>query len=292
MFPPHPPCFVHLGKHGDLMIMMPGWRQMFLETRVKPVVLCSHQFSETLDGISYIEPWVETLEWYGDITRAKHMALKKYGWCIIPKWWDDPEHIIVRRPWDELVNLDSHGRQIAVPAFQWDSYMLAQWRAAGFKDSEMGRWPLVFDRRSPEREQALVSRFRWHKPVILFNLSGNSSKFPFSPEVQRVLYAHRDQFSIVDVSEIHCHRIYDLLGLFERAAMLVTADTSTLHLASACKIPLVAFIADGGGGSIVNGNAVMKCRYSAVPHRLGELQKVLASLAGWGNVAHTESITL
>lgn len=276
------------------MILMPGWRQIYLETGLKPVVLCSHQFGDTLDGVSYIEPWIENLEWYGDIAKAKKMAEKRYGWCIVPKWWDDPTHIPVVRKWDEVVNLDSHGRHIIVPAYQWDSYMMAQWRSAGFKDSEMGKWPLVFDRRDSIREELLIGNWNWtsSKPTVLMNLSGNSSRFPFRPEVEKEIYAIRKHANVIDISGVKAFRVYDMLGLFERSSLLITADTSTLHLASACKIPMVAYIADGGGGSVVNGNTLLKTRYSNAINGIRDLKNILANPLQWGNVSRIESLSL
>ena len=38
LLPPEPPCFVHLGKFGDLMILFPGLKWLYDQNGVKPVV--------------------------------------------------------------------------------------------------------------------------------------------------------------------------------------------------------------------------------------------------------------
>ncbi len=50
---------------------------------------------------------------------------------------------------------------------------------------------------------------------------------------------------VVDVSDVRAHRIYDLLGLFERAAVLVAGDSAPLHLAHAVpSLPVVMLTQD------------------------------------------------
>lgn len=264
MAPSKPPCFVQLGRFGDLMILMPGWKKFYDTTGIKPVVLTSQHYGTILNGVSYVESWIEPLHWLKDVGKAREMATEKYGSCIVPKWWDDPHAMSPNAP-----GIDK----------RWDSYMLAQWRNAGFDPNAIGQWPLVFDQRNPERETALVkSHLPSTRRILLMNLVGQSSPLPSMNLVFRLLFAQRLRFAVLDLSKIRAARIYDLLALFERAVLLVTCDTSTLHLASACNVPMIALVANGGGGSIVNGNAILKLRYHEIPNKLHLIDKVLREL--------------
>ena len=82
------------------------------------------------------------------------------------------------------------------------------------------------------------------------NLAATSYPFPHQMEVKHALLAAatKHDFSVLDLTEDYLEggafrgeRIYDLLGLFDKAACLVTADTATLHLAAASSVPVVAF---------------------------------------------------
>jgi len=84
--------------------------------------------------------------------------------------------------------------------------------------------------------------------------------------------------NFVDIGRIKAHRIYDLLGLYDRALCVITGDTSTLHLASCSRVPLIALLADGGAGSIVKGNEVLRLRYHEVGSRRQEIRTAIEKL--------------
>ena len=276
--PTHAPCYIQLGKFGDLMILLVGMKHLFDETGQKPVVLTSQEYGSILEGVTYVQPWIEPLHWIQDLGRARHLAEYKYGWGIVGKWWDDPSH-----PPPPPVNgsqvttLMFGGRRLQIPAAEWDSYQLSQWRAFGFQTQQMVDWPLVFDRRNRMREDELRKRvFRTTKKKLLINLvGGGSSRFGFDSEIHNIVARFRPDFEIVDLARVRAARIFDLLGLFESATGLITVDTSTLHLAGACKVPYVAYIANGGGGSIPKGNCQLGIRYENTIKQLRDLKEQL-----------------
>lgn len=280
MLPKYPPCYVQLGKFGDIMILLVAMKHVHDECGYRPVVLTSQEYGSILEGVSYVQPWLEPLHWVNDVGRARRLAELRYGWSVVPKWWDDPGHLpppVVNG--DPVATLKIGNRTMEVPAAQWDSYQLSQWRAMGFQSKDMLEWPLVFDRRHRMRELDLVKRvFRTSKKKLLFNLfGGGSSPFGFDPEVMREIYRYGPHFEIVNLAAVRANRIFDLLGLFDRSAGLITSDTSTLHLAGACEIPYVAYVANGGGGSIPKGNCQLAIRYGETVNRLGELRQWIES---------------
>jgi hypothetical protein len=169
-----------------------------------------------------------------------------------------------------------------------DGHNASRLVALGYTRQTMLRTPLVLDRRSPEREAELAAPYlRSSRPLLLVNLKSPSSPFTFLPEVVERLLKLASRFTFVDLSAIRCHRVYDLCGLMERSAGLVTVDTSSAHLVSATKLPYAMFRADGWRGSTPRGNCVWSCRYAEAMDRLEELIYVITSWAGGPPVAAT-----
>jgi len=271
-------CYVQLGKHGDLIILMPGWLKEFQKTGERPIVMVSREFASTLDGISYVRKWVVDLHWYGDCGEARKLAEKEFGIenVIFPKWWDDPTFTPPEIRHD-AVSLIIHGKRMKIEKDEWFSYMASSWKYAGFPLSEMLE-PVVFDRRRPGIEFALRKMyFKTNKPKLFVCLNtGGSSPFGYVPEVQKIIYSFKDEFEIIDLMNIRAECIFDLLGLFDHpSSCLITTDTATLHLAGACKIPYLGYMSNGGGGSIPRGNCITQIRYADTITRINDLEMFL-----------------
>jgi hypothetical protein len=248
---------------------------------VKPVIVVCEEFASILDGVSYVEPFVVYgIPWTTGVRRAKAAATAYYDKVYVPKWWDcsgmEPPPPPQNEPYTEL---DIRGRKIIVSQSEWDSYQYSQWKACGFTRQQLLDWPLVFDQRDATRERQLVHHHLHPKlPNVLYNFTGISNPMGFEPEVVREMQKLRGKVNMVDVGRIRAHRIYDLLGIFDKALCLISGDTSTLHLASASKVPLIALLADGGAGSIVKGNEVLRLRYSQVRDNVHKMSETIAKL--------------
>lgn len=272
-------CFVHLGKFGDLMIMLPAFKAVADELGHPPICLVSTEFASIFDGVSYVKPWAFALHWWKGVGQARKAA-EGYGLSpIVVKWWDEPG---AKPPGtingSETIKLTIHGNPVRIAASEWDSYQASQWRYAGFTMQQMIDWPLVFDRRDLQRESLLrAAHFKTSFPKLLVNLPrGGTSPFPSA--LQAYGFISRKDFEVVNLSNVRATRIYDLLGLYDHAAGLITSDTATLHLAAASKVPYIAFINDGGAGSIPKGNCICSIRYKDFQKKLGLYMDALRCL--------------
>lgn len=176
------------------------------------------------------------------------------------------------------------------PSFAQDS-----WAAAG----KVGRWnknlPLVFDRRNQEREHALATQYLHSgKRNILLATESKSSPFRYSRLLVEILaLTTRDWGNIIRLSEISAARIYDLLGLFEKAFCLITVDSAPLHLARAVpSLPVLALCNDFP--ALWNGSPWMPqhhwyCRYNDFPNRAVEMIDHLNALREESNPKATEA---
>lgn len=274
-------CNITLGKSGDAMIMLPAMKAIYDATGIKPGFVIAEEFAGVLSGVSYVDPWPVRLVWWKESDKAVAMAKTKYSTVIVGKWWDCVGAKPPLKRGEATTTLKFQGRDIVVSVSDWESYQLAQWEFSGFTRQQMMDWPLVFDRRDGVREEFMRRQwFKTKRPKLLYNLSsqaGNTSPFPYLPEV--FPWLQKTFFELVDLSQIRAHRIYDLLGLYDHAALLVTADTATLHMASASKIPYIAFVNDGGSGSIPKGNCILSVRYSQVIKSESIIRSTLQNLA-------------
>jgi ADP-heptose:LPS heptosyltransferase len=82
----------------------------------------------------------------------------------------------------------------------------------------------------------------------------------------------------VDIGHVSAHRIFDLLGLYDRAAGLITADTATAHLAVGSKVPAIWFTIPDWRGSVPRGNCVWHCTYAEI---LGKIEEIMAVVESW-----------
>jgi hypothetical protein len=123
---------------------------------------------------------------------------------------------------------------------------------------------------------------RQGKPLLLVNFSGHSSPFAWVPEVMRAVNQFQQQFNIVDIGRLKAQRIYDLLGLFDAAAGLITIDTATLHLAAGSAVPYIAYTRADWSSSVPKGNCVLEIKYrdEEVKGRMGEVVRVLEHVGG------------
>lgn len=263
------------------MIMLPAMLHIFQTTGIKPVMMVCSEFAGTLEGCSYVTAWpVDGFSWHSDVKTAKAIADYWYDKVVVPKWWDCPGLGPPPPRNDEVpVVLNHQGRRMVVSATEWESYQVSQWKAAGFTRQQLIEWPLVFDNRNLSRELALASRVsHWKRPVVLYNFSGVSNPMGFEPEVLNVLRSMNGRVDLVDLRNVRAERLYDLLGLYDRALCVITGDTSTLHLAAASNVPTIALLANGGAGSIARGNIKLKLRYFEVSARVGEIKSAVEQL--------------
>lgn len=125
------------------------------------------------------------------------------------------------------------------------SFNKTAWTNCGMEAAfdDLYNYPLVFDRRDPDRESMLCRRtLKGNKPVILLSLAcGKSSPFNahqvFTDSIVRKWVR---SFEIIDLCKVRAARIYDTLGLMDRAALLITCDSAPLHLAAASpQLPVI-----------------------------------------------------
>jgi len=269
--------FCIAGRYGDILIAMPALRHIYETTGEKPKVLTSSKFGNVFDGVSYVDCEVvqnDLGEENGDLLNRAVAGDYK-----ILRWW------MCGSADKDLPMGDSEvtfrGKSWALNFSIWPNYHTSIWARTGVPIELMKHLPLVFDKRDSEREQRLVNsvqkKNKKNLPVLLYNFSGHSSPFAAAPEVMEEIHRWSGKFHLVDISSFKCERIYDLLGLFDVSKILITIDTSTLHLSSASKVKTIAYLNHGWASSVPSGNVIFKIRYKNAIKCLPSLSAFISS---------------
>jgi hypothetical protein len=220
-------------------------------------VVVAHEYANVFEGVSYVRPIIVKQNWWHGIPVAVQLC---------------------RNMGIEPVVTQCFGREWGIELARWSNYTHSMW-------DRVGQWqhyktsPPLFDRRNETREARLAKQHMTGKPALLMNFAGVSSPFPEFQSVSAAIRAAcANRCSVVDLSLIHAYRIYDLLGLYDRALGLVTSDTATLHLAAASDIPYIAFTVDGWTTSVPKGNVKLEIKYSQARQRMPEFLNVLKKM--------------
>ncbi len=268
--------YVICGKAGDLLSQLPILYRDFQQTGLKPKALVANEFSKVLDGCSYIEPIIFDGS-YLDLEGAVKLA-----------------HSLS----DDVIVTSIHGTKEALAKHTYSqaystgavtsNFQLEQWNLAGRAAEFYDNLPLVFDRRSPDREKRLLDTngiLKMRKPLILLALGGRTAGFAHAELLRDYVHAKFDKsHRVIDLPMTEDGHCYDLLAIYERAALLITTDSMPLHLAWACRsLPVFALTNDRdskGNHSLWHGspwrpNHLWYCRYSDWPARAVEMMQAV-----------------
>lgn len=243
--------YIALGRNGDVLAALP-----IVQHDPGSVLMVSLEYAPLLDGTS--TPYIL---WDDDWRRVR------------------AAHASVRRGYPRIVVLQQYSTDGWPVAHATDSFVREMYRVAG--KLAVFPLPLRFDRRSPEREAALLPSAT-DKPIILVATHGLSSPFPHGDELLATLERALPSALVIDLDVVRGERLYDLLGLMERALCLITIDSAFLHLAQAVpSLSVIALIADKPTlwhGSPAYAGQRLRIRYGDYPKRKDDLLSTVASL--------------
>lgn len=255
-----PMSFFQMGRYGDLLMLLPAFKYWADQSGMPVNVWAATEFGHTLEGASYVTPRLIPLHWSMQAGAALSIA---------------------RQHSPDVICCMLHGTGLHCPPDNFKSYSLTMWNRCDLMDKYDELLPVI-DRRNKYREAALLGKFKTSdKPLLLVNFKGLTSPMGSWVNIAAELCKLSDRCELVNLNACNAHRVFDLLGLMDRAVGLLTVDTMTLHLAPASKIPYIAYTRDDGqSGSIPKGNCVMNVGYSKADQKIGEIMNVVK---GWLN---------
>lgn len=248
--------YIQLGRFGDIILLLPAMKYLADTTGMRPKMIVAKEYASVLEGVSYVEPIVLDVHWYMGMPDARRYAENHFGGAVV---------------------LQCYAHNWGVNLKDWPSFMISMLDRTGVPLDLFNDLPLVFDQRNPEREAAAVPKTNG-KPYLAINTIGVSSPFPHGQKVFNILKHLSNRVALIDLGRIRCHRIYDLLGVMDRAVGTITTDTATLHLAHGSPRPYIALTVDGWCTSTPRGNCKLEVKYSKF---MSALSAIVETVESW-----------
>lgn len=245
---------IQLGRYGDIINILPFAFMLSKQVGGRIRWLVGKEWASILEGTSYVEP----ISFDGNDFQLDR-AIRQY------------------QGHQKLVTQANRNPD---PTHQTDSFAKEQWRYVNALD-QRGKWPLVFDRRDAERERKLIDKVypNRDKPLVLVGRISVSTPYLHASRLLAELTEKLDAY-VVALDWVVAERLYDLIGLYDAADLLVTVDTCHLHLARASQCPVIALVNDGWMGATPPPQTVAAWRYAELGNDLSPVieaaQKQLA----------------
>lgn len=244
-------------KTGDCINCLQPIYAEYKRTNEIQHVMVAEKYASLFSGCSY----VKVVKWFGE-------------------WHDLKSSIIeAKKLYEEVITLSTFGKDWPIekktPSFALDqierSKSITESGISGVVFQNISK---PFDERSKLREYNLCSKIGIDSKTILFADTSESSKFSGIIELQKILYENFTENKIVKLSEIKADFFYDMIGVYDKAACLVSIETSHLHLSASSDIPVIALVTDRPEiwhGTAYRPQFVIHCRYSDFDMRKGEI---------------------
>jgi hypothetical protein len=218
-------CFLCLGAQGDVLNVVQGLK-WYADQQGHPVdLVIDVSVAPIVEACSYIRAIKHPTQDYKDVHPAIMMA-QRMGYLEVRVCQ------MRGRNWEPPIKTESYASDarllVGAPESAWEV-------------------PILFDQRNKEREAEFVASLNLDadRPLVLFNGKGYSSPFRNELELLEMIRTEVPDAQVLNMGRVRAKRLYDLLALYERAACLVSVDTSTAHLAGATpRLPVVALISD------------------------------------------------
>jgi len=239
-------AFIQLGRFGDILNILPAVEH-FANNDSRPTLVVAEAYKSIAESIAY----------------ADVLALP----VDFSQWSTAKAQAQIQGKFSRIISSQVYGHGVTGNR-STDSFCLDSFKQAGYlKQYEEGFLDsILIDKRNEEAEAKLLESFPSETPLVLINTQGTSSPFKNSAELLADVHAAvGEHATIVDLSTVRAERFTDLLGLYDRATLLVTTDTGTLHLAGASTVPYIALVTDSPTpwhGALCRGNCLLRVRYS------------------------------
>lgn len=236
--------YIQLGKHGDILSILPILQEEYRVTRCQPTLIVSKEYSE----IPLQLDWIKTIIWEGD--------------------WQDLAGAIRFAKIIGGVNRtpQTFGKDFPIKR-EHPSFQLDQWDRCG----ELKKWgtlPLTLPGKEPKMTEIPPM------PFILYCDHSQSSPFPHKEELFTILKETFPSHHIVRGSSIRLPHLLDLLTLMDAADLIVCVESMHLHLSAASRTPVIALATDTPSrwhGSAYHPRMALHVRYGDYTLRREEI---------------------
>lgn len=233
-------AWVQTGKAGDILAIAPALK-LHAEIECEPQnLIVSKPYAPVVANLDYIRPVPIDLHWQ-DLSGAIQWAKERYDRVTVPQVHGSPDFKFDRkRP----------------------SFVLDMWDRAGFLHEFDGqRLEIPFAKKADNK-------------TIFYADHSESSPFFHKEDLARLIQKTFPEHQLVRASGIRLKNLRDFLPLMEQADLIVSVETSFLHLSAACSKPVLAFVADRPDpwrGTPWQKRFILHCRYKDFESRQDEI---------------------
>lgn len=252
-------AIISLGSYGDVINSLPIIRY-YSEITPVDVIICQ-PYATLIEGITYATAVVPPFR-YGteDIPQIIEWTHKHYSTVVNVMLACNPE----------------------VSRTRFGSFCEEMYYLGGCHEIFNKKFP-IFDKRDRKREWFYLKQFPLSHPIIALSLVGNSHASFTAEKASQVwhhLFQRFPECTLINVHKNGAYRVYDLLGLFDIAKVLVTIDTAHLHLAKASSVPTIEINAglELWRDATPGPNCKMRLNDRELNHRLDEMVDVIRGL--------------
>ncbi len=239
-----------LGKIGDILSIAPILQNEWRQTGQKQNLLVAKDY----EPIAKRLPGVNPILFDGHFSELSRAIMES------------------KRRFSKVVTLQVFGKDIAFQ--RWTpSFQLDQWMRGGVVGDFLNGAQLEVSSNSEVPEKLLSGK----RTAVFADLS-QSSPFEHKEELHQLMKSALPEHNVIRLSEIKLPSVLDFPPLFRHAELVVSVETSHLHLTRACSTPVIAMVTDQPTrwhGSAWHPRYRLHCRYGDFKSRKAELAKAM-----------------
>lgn len=238
--------WLQIEKFGDLISTLPILHSEFLSTGQPQNFIVHREYASVVEGLDYVTPIIYDGPMW-DFKAAYKFAKSKFNHIEVPQ-----------------VQIQSElGKAVEVER-KTPSCFLERWRRVGYLE----KWdtlPLILPR---------TSKTTLSGPTIFYADHSQSSPFFEKESLFKLLQDTFPTHQIMRASGMRLKNLRDFLPIMDASDLIVSVETSFLHLSKATVTPTVAMVADAPDpwrGSPYSKHFEFHCRYGDFESRKQEL---------------------
>lgn len=239
-------CYLQLAKLGDILSILPILNAEFLRTGEVQNLVVAREFASVAEGLDY----VKVTPFLGD-------------------WWDFRRGLQFSKMLFDRVEIpQNHGQYELGKVIQFErktqSCFLDMWERVGYLD-QWDKLPLLLPR---------TSKTTLSGPTIFYADHSQSSPFFFRDDLFKLIQDTFPTHQVMRASGMRLKNLRDFLPVMDASDLIVSVETSFLHLAKATATPIIALATDNPDpwrGSPYSSKFAFHCRYGDYEARKTEL---------------------
>jgi hypothetical protein len=250
---PRGTAYLQVAKYGDIIAVLAAYK-LLAEWNGRPVtVITGPRFGWIFSHTSYVRTVLAPYDDLDLVEQNYQWASNHFHHVYVCQWRKAQE------PWP--------------PGPTWEHDL--HWLAGCHELYRCARPEFTYRNRAAEYEYLRTLPIS-PDGAILLNLTGESSPLLNQTNLKTILSEIGPP--LIDLQEHRPDRITTLLGLYERASILITVDTATLHLARLVpSLPVVQLTPSRHGGTWPIENCVLHITYDRLNTSTGRIVDAINS---------------